>query len=356
MAKGTTIDTSPSVARSNVFLGGGLSGRASSRPSSSGSSSSRECKDGEDGAPGAAATILIGTVETGDPGDPAEVTNSGDVHDAVFNFVIPKGDPGEDGADGADGGTGGTPGANGSVVTEDGQVLTFVDGGLTGELPDFDPHGISDSYKSVQSWSGQNENGTENWTNNAAGDGASIARRSGTPGFENGLTIGTGTQSGGRVATFGSLAGVVFGSGRRYGHSSKVDILDLSDGTDDYVLVHGTSDKSDNPTHDNGICIKYDKAVSANWILVTAKGAARTTHTSSIPVTVGQHKVAFWVNADATSVSYYIDGVLAGTVTTNIPNTAGQHSGSVFGIYKSSGTNDRRVSTAPIARGFFRAA
>lgn len=49
---------------------------------------------GETGPTGAAATITIGTVTTGDPGTEASVTNSGTAEDAVFNFVIPRGEPG----------------------------------------------------------------------------------------------------------------------------------------------------------------------------------------------------------------------------------------------------------------------
>lgn len=41
-----------------------------------------------------AATVSIGNVTTGDPGTNASVTNSGTVNDAVFNFTIPRGDPG----------------------------------------------------------------------------------------------------------------------------------------------------------------------------------------------------------------------------------------------------------------------
>ena len=52
-------------------------------------------KDGDKGDPGQAATIQVGTVTTGEPGTPAEVTNSGTENAAVFDFVIPKGDPGE---------------------------------------------------------------------------------------------------------------------------------------------------------------------------------------------------------------------------------------------------------------------
>lgn len=55
--------------------------------------------DGTDWVAGGAksATIEVGTVTTGAPGTPAQVTNSGTPTDAVFDFVIPKGDPGSGG-------------------------------------------------------------------------------------------------------------------------------------------------------------------------------------------------------------------------------------------------------------------
>ena len=52
---------------------------------------------------GNAATIQVGTVTTGDSGTPAQVSNSGDSQNAVFDFVIPQGLTGQDGADGQDG-------------------------------------------------------------------------------------------------------------------------------------------------------------------------------------------------------------------------------------------------------------
>ena len=47
------------------------------------------------GIPGKAATIQVGTVTTGEAGTQANVTNSGNETDAVFNFTIPKGDNGK---------------------------------------------------------------------------------------------------------------------------------------------------------------------------------------------------------------------------------------------------------------------
>ena len=49
---------------------------------------------GPTGPTGAAATVAVGTVTTGDPGTDVQITNSGDGENAVFNFVIPRGDTG----------------------------------------------------------------------------------------------------------------------------------------------------------------------------------------------------------------------------------------------------------------------
>lgn len=50
------------------------------------------------GPRGYVAAISVGTTTTGAPGVAASVTNTGDTHDAVLNFVIPQGVPGVDGA------------------------------------------------------------------------------------------------------------------------------------------------------------------------------------------------------------------------------------------------------------------
>ena len=63
---------------------------------------------GEQGIQGKAAQISIGTVITGEPGTQASVTNSGTDEDAVFDFVIPRGNTGETGAKGDKGDKGDT--------------------------------------------------------------------------------------------------------------------------------------------------------------------------------------------------------------------------------------------------------
>lgn len=86
-------------------------------------------KDGKDGVDGEAATIQVGTTTTTEPGTNAVVTNSGDEHNAVLNFSIPRGATGETGPageDGTDGEDGFSPEA---YVTQNpgGATITITD-------------------------------------------------------------------------------------------------------------------------------------------------------------------------------------------------------------------------------------
>lgn len=65
-------------------------------------------EQGPEGPAGQAATIQVGTVTTGAPGTNAQVTNSGTSSEAVFDFVIPRGQDG-----GGGGGTAGVSSFNG---------------------------------------------------------------------------------------------------------------------------------------------------------------------------------------------------------------------------------------------------
>ena len=59
--------------------------------------------NGEKGDKGDSATIEVGTVTTGLPGSYASVVNSGDTHNAIFDFTIPRGDKGDKGDKGDQG-------------------------------------------------------------------------------------------------------------------------------------------------------------------------------------------------------------------------------------------------------------
>ena len=68
---------------------------------------------GEGGPEGTAASISIGTVVAGESGGAASVTNSGTQRDAIFDFVLPRGERGEQGPQGIPGPQG-EPGSQGA--------------------------------------------------------------------------------------------------------------------------------------------------------------------------------------------------------------------------------------------------
>lgn len=63
---------------------------------------------GTKGDPGTAATITVGNVSAGDAGSAPAITNTGTPTDAVFDFIIPKGDQGIQGIQGEKGDKGET--------------------------------------------------------------------------------------------------------------------------------------------------------------------------------------------------------------------------------------------------------
>lgn len=75
-------------------------------------------EQGPQGPAGQAATIQVGTVTTGDPGTNARVTNSGTSSEAVFDFVIPRGQDGSGGGGAA--GVSSFNGRTGAVTPETG--------------------------------------------------------------------------------------------------------------------------------------------------------------------------------------------------------------------------------------------
>ena len=96
---------------------------------------------GGTGPQGDAATIAVGTTTTGGAGTAAQVTNSGTSSEAVFDFVIPKGDQGEPGADGTNG-TNGDKGDKGDKG-DTGTAATLNVGTTTTSAPGSDAEVIN---------------------------------------------------------------------------------------------------------------------------------------------------------------------------------------------------------------------
>lgn len=89
----------------------------------------------------------------------------------------------------------------------------------------------------------------------------------------------------------------------------------------------------------NGCYFEYsDNINSGNWVYKTAAASSRTTANSSIPVTTGWHNGQITINANASSISYSMDGVSLGPpIVATIPTLVVSP---FFGLTGVSGTTD----------------
>lgn len=72
----------------------------------------------------------------------------------------------------------------------------------------------------------------------------------------------------------------------------------------------------------DAIGFEYQRSNSVNWIPFASSSSSRTDASggSIIPVTTDWTVLRMVINADGTNVDFFIDGVSAGSITTNIPS------------------------------------
>jgi hypothetical protein len=98
-------------------------------------------------------------------------------------------------------------------------------------------------------------------------------------------------------------------------------------------------------SYDEGGVVFFAGTPSPNWKCYTRGGATVTLTTTSIPVVAAQwYKLRIDINAAGNSVTFYIDGTLVATHTTNIPATTSAMS-VVSLINKTAGTTARSLLT-----------
>lgn len=91
----------------------------------------------------------------------------------------------------------------------------------------------------------------------------------------------------------------------------------LATGTDNFQWWIGVHDGWEFSGPSNGAYFLYDLSISPNWQFVSNNAGTATTNTSSTPVATGWHK--FIIQFTLTSITYFVDGVNLGTITTNLP-------------------------------------
>jgi hypothetical protein len=141
-----------------------------------------------------------------------------------------------------------------------------------------------------------------------------------------------------------------FGGGN-WMYESYIEVSTLSDATDRFRFVSGFGNVATSGVETNGAFFTYDEGgvsngtiASPNWQCVTINNGVRTLTTTSVAVTTTWTKLRIIVNAAATSVTFFINGTLVATHTTNIPTfAAGRRFKVKQMIAKSLGTGNRFV-------------
>jgi hypothetical protein len=125
-----------------------------------------------------------------------------------------------------------------------------------------------------------------------------------------------------------------------------IQLSALSDGTDTYTLYIGLG-TAFNVEPTNGCYFRYTHGTnSGNWQVKTADNSTRTTGNTATAVAASTWtRLTIDVNADATSVSFYVNGteVTGSPITTNIPTAAGRNCEPNIILLKSAGTNNRSL-------------
>jgi hypothetical protein len=203
---------------------------------------------------------------------------------------------------------------------------------------------------------------TPNFTQFSSGAGASVIRQVTT--IPNATTnqIGfaqfqTGTTSTGYITQTneGFVASQFIFGGGAWVFETFVNVETLSDASNRFRFVSGFGNAPTNGADTNGAFFTYDEgatqngtAATPNWQCVTSVSAVRTLTTTTSVVTAGAWvKLRIEVNAAATSVTFYVNGTLVATHTTNIPTWVSAANPRAFNvkqsIVKTIGTTTRSV-------------
>lgn len=153
------------------------------------------------------------------------------------------------------------------------------------------------------------------------------------------MSMATGTTNTGRTAVTTGTSPFVFGLAN-FDVRSRLWLSTAGTVADQYEFTFGLIDNAGAGTgHTDGAYFRFfGNGVNTNWQIVTAAGGVLTTTTTSVPVLVNNASIfQIIVNESGTLASFYIDDVLVGSHTTNIP-TFGQFFGYGWKNVKTTGT------------------
>lgn len=143
------------------------------------------------------------------------------------------------------------------------------------------------------------------------------------------IGINIGTVLSGRINLTLGTAGVVAGSGA-ITSEFRVLIPTLATALQDYNMYMGLGNTTAAGEPTNGIYFKYSRGTSPNWLFTTAAGGSRTTVTGAAISANKWYKLKYIVNSTGTAATFYVDGVSAASITSNIPSATANNCAPMF--------------------------
>jgi hypothetical protein len=120
-----------------------------------------------------------------------------------------------------------------------------------------------------------------------------------------------------------------------------IKLESLSNGTNTYSVRMGVGDTY-NGDFVNGVYFQYtDTGSSPAWLIKTSSSSTQTSTITSVNADTNFHTFTIIINAAGSSVSYYIDEVSVGTITTNIPTSI--YTCSMIQTLKSAGAGQNNI-------------
>jgi hypothetical protein len=203
-------------------------------------------------------------------------------------------------------------------------------------------------YFEAQEFFSVTTSGIGGWTSQVSGAGATFnqdATMYGVNTIEKAIGVAylaTGTTNTGRTLIY-KPSFVLTTHAVRF--RFRMALQDLSDGTDTYTIIIGATDFSNVATAnpDNGIFFRYTHSVNGGEFEAVCRASAVETATDTNVAAAVTYKVfEISINQAGDSVTFYIDGVLVATITTNIPASSAYLS-MYAQILKSAGTTNRKM-------------
>lgn len=107
---------------------------------------------------------------------------------------------------------------------------------------------------------------------------------------------------------------------------------------DNFTMLLGFIDNGASATITDGVFFRYNFS-NANLIGVTSNNGTQSTVTTTKAMDTSWNRYDIVVNAAGTLATFYVNGISVGTLTTNIPTTAGRETSIGFGMHRiTSGT------------------